>query len=123
LIYAKPVRTCKCVFKRIVQTFTFIAALLAAPVLATPLAALAPALLATSLAVFTILTYFYSIIRCSFSLASYFCILTEEACALPCYACATYCCNLYLELFAFVTANKEKEEEEEKEEEKEEKEE
>jgi hypothetical protein len=119
LIYTKPVRTCKCVFKRIVLTFTFIAAPLAALALAAPLAALALATLTLALpaalfAAFTTPSCFYSIIYYLLSFTSYLCIFTKKTCALLCYAYATCYCNLYLELFAFATANKKEKEEENK---------
>jgi hypothetical protein len=79
-------------------------------------------LLTASLTAFTTPSCLYSIICYPFSFASHFCVFTKKACALPCYACITYCYNLYLKLFTFVTANKEKEEEEEEEEEEKEKE-
>jgi Protein of unknown function (DUF3716) len=116
LIYAKPVRTRKCVFKRIILTSTSIAALaLAAPALAAP----APALPAASLVVSTAPSRLYSTICRPLSSASHLRNLTEEARALPCCACAARCRDLYLELSALAAANEEEEEEEEKEEEEE----
>jgi hypothetical protein len=105
LIYAKLVKTCKCVFKRIILTSTFIAVL--------ALAALVPVLPTVPLVASTALAGLHGTVRRPFSPTSHLCIFTEEACALPCCACAACCRDLYLELSALAAADEEEEEEEE----------